>query len=260
MSDYFILFSTADNCGHCQQARGDGILNDGKVLNSSNFLKKLLKFNMQVVNVHYYQMVATKSNIKDVSIMYLKDGAIIQEKYSPFKNETRLEVYQEMLKDTKKIYNDFVTNNKQKVEWKKFINERISNKITNYLFYFPCFMIIKRKNWADTIKDPNEELMALTNAGFTIENEKGSLGLLKTSASINGRNVDIMKLIEGIDNGTIPFEPSESNKVPEEKPKNLPPKSIIKKDKKLKKDKKEKKVRIGDFIEYQDVVVRAYDE
>ena len=258
MSEYFILFATADNCGHCQQARGDGVLNDGKVLNGSNFLKKLLKFNMQVVNIHYYQMVATKSNIKDVSIMYMKDDSVVQERYSSFKNETRLEVYQEMIKDTKKIYNDFVTKDKQKVVWRDFINARISNKINNYLFYFPCFMIIKRKNWAESIKDPNVELMALTNAGFTIENKDGSIGLLKTSESINGRNIDIMKLIEGIADGHIPFVPSESNKVPKKLPsKDGKPKSIIKKDKK---DKKEKKVRIGDFIEYHDVVVRGYDE
>ena len=55
MSEYFILFATADNCGHCMQARGNGILNDGKVLNGSVFLKKLMKFNMQVVNIHYTQ-------------------------------------------------------------------------------------------------------------------------------------------------------------------------------------------------------------
>ena len=106
--------------------------------------------------------------------------------------------------------------------------------------------------------------MALTNAGFTVENEKGSLGLLKTSDSINGRNMDIMKLIEGVATNKIPFEPSDFNKLEK-----LPPKSIIKKDKKEKKDKKvkkdkkekkEKKVRIGDFIEYHDVVIRSYDE
>ena len=83
-------------------------------------------------------MVANKSSIKDVSIMYVKDDVVVQEKYSAFKNETRLEVYQEMMKDTRKIYNDLYL-----IKVKKLSGENLLTReyLIKFLIIFFTFLV-----------------------------------------------------------------------------------------------------------------------
>ena len=212
MSKNFVTYLTAENCGHCLQTRGKGILNDGKVLNGTDFLNKIFNYNMEIVNIHYNNMMGNKGDIKDVSRFYLKEGIIYQEKYSNAKGELRVEVYSCQKNKTSKIQNNYVFKNNQKVRWGKFLKERIPDKLANYVFYFPCFLIIERKNWAETLKDSKADLIALTNAGITYKDEKENIGLKKTSESINKRNVDIIKLIEDVEKGVVKIEPIESPK------------------------------------------------
>lgn len=243
--DLMVVFFTAENCGHCVHSRGEGILNTkDKVLVSSNFINKIIKDNMNLINIHYHNMnAATKNSIKNVSNFYVKDKIMYQEKYESFQDHLRNEVYKETENSTVRIFNDFIKKDKQKVEWKKFINDRIPTKILNYVFFFPCYLVLKKSNWLKCLNDPKEELLALTNAGFTHKDKYGNIGLEKTQQSIYGRNVDIIKLVDDIVNGKIEIKiHKEENK--ENK----------------KENKEEKEIPMIDFIEYKDVIIKGYED
>jgi hypothetical protein len=255
MSEYFVVFVTADNCGHCVQTRGGGLLNDGKKLNDASFIKEMLKHNTQYINIHYYNMMAaTKSGIKDIS-KYIKDndGKIIQEKYYNFKSETRLEVFKESGSSSTRIYNDFVNKDKEKIKWLKLIDDKIPNKILNYVFYFPGFILLRKKDWNTCLKDGSKELMGLTNAGFTVINEKGVIGILKDGQSLGQREVEILSMIDDVINGKIPFEPHIDKTKDIKDIKDIDIKDIIGKPKQV-------KFTNQTFLEYKDVVIRGFDD
>jgi len=247
MSKYILIFVTSDNCGHCQQSRGTGILNNGKVLVGTNFLKQLTYFNIEIVNVHYVNMMAKKSNIKDISKFYQKGDNIIQEKYYQENSLSKLDVYSS---DKGKQFNDYITENNVKVPWQKFLKERISDKLVNYIYFFPCYMILEKENWSKTLTDPKEELVALTNAGYTYKDKYGNIGLKKTAQSVNQNTIDIIKLIEGVTSGSIKIEPKEN----EEESTELK----TKENRKVKM--KEKDIKMENFIDYKDIIIKDYDD
>ena len=236
MSDNFVVFLTSDNCGHCQHTRGNGILNDGKVLNSVNFLEKIFQHNLEVVNVHYINMMGKKSNIREVTRFYKKDKEIFQERFTSDNGRLKNDVYKAKGDKNLKIFSGHVLEKGSKTSWDKFLQDRIPNKLSHYVFYFPCFLIINRQNWFMSIKDQESDLIALTNAGITFRDKKGNVGLKKTSESINKRNVDIIKLIEDVTNGKVKIAPMEDLKIEEEKKVEVPMES---------------------FIEYKDVVIKG---
>lgn len=246
MSEYLIVFVTAENCGHCKNSRGDGVLNNGKALVGTKFLKTLMKHNMEIINLHYQSMMATKTSLKDISKFYLQKGELFQEKYYHLQNKLRLDVYKDNGKGSDKIFNDFVLKDGQKVDWLTFIKERVPNKILNYIFFFPCFMVLKRSNWRETISDSKAELVALTNAGITYKDKFGNIGLKKTQESIYGRNVDIAKLIDEIASGQTLIEPQEKEK--EENNNSNKNKNI------------KREIPMENFIEYKDVIIKSYDD
>ena len=242
MSKYMIVFLTADNCGHCQQSRGDGIINNGKILMELKTLMQFLKHDIDLINIHYKHMMATKNTTKNISKFYLKDNNVFQERYYDIENSLRLDVYKE---NGVKIFNDFVKKDGQKISWIQFLKDRIPNKLSNYLFYFPCFMVVERNNWAETLNDPKAELVALTNAGITYKDKHGNVMLKKSQDSFRKRTVDIIKLLEDIKEGKQKIEPLEvEDQV-------FPPKNV----KEVKKE-----IPMERFIEYKDVIIRSYEE
>lgn len=237
MSNNFVVFLTADNCAHCQHTRGKGVLNDGKVLNNVEFLEKVFKYNLEIVNVHYHNMVGRRNNIKEVTKFYKKDKIVFQDRYTQHDGNLRLEVLNAKTKKTVRVFNDFVGKG-EKITWSKFLQERIPSKLTHYAFYFPCFLIINRKNWKESIEDEKVDLIAIPNAGITHRDKNGNVGLKKTSESINKRNTDIIKLIEEIHQGKLKMEPMEDDTVEEIKEEKFAPP-------------------MESFIEYQGVVVKG---
>ena len=171
MSDYFIILLTAENCGHCMHTRGDGFINNGKHLTSTNFLKKLLTAQpgLELLNIHFSNMAANLKNIKDVSKIYLNDNKIFQEKIYQYNKFTKVDVYQENGQSNKKIFSDYIINNKIKVDWFNFLDKKIPHQLINYAYFFPCFLIAKRKDWNTSLHDIKSQLLAWTNAGYTVE-------------------------------------------------------------------------------------------
>lgn len=246
--EILVVFLTAENCGHCQNTRGEGILNaKNKFLTGSNFIKKLIKDDIELINIHYHNMMATKNSVKNISKFYNKDKLIYQEKYENFQDFLKLEVYKETKDGSQKVFNDFVKDKNEKVDWKKFINDRIPTKVLNYVFFFPCFLVLKRKNWYNCIQNIKEELIALTNAGFTHKDKFGNIGLEKTQQSIYGRTVDIVKLIEDVIDDKVEIKVNKEEKIEEIKEEKI-------------EEKKKNVMPIAEFIDYKDVVIKSYDD
>jgi len=237
-----VILVTADNCGHCTHSRGDGLITSKKPLVSPSYIKKLIGQGTEMLNIHYHQMMATKNSIKDISRFYIKNKILYQERYNNFQDHLRLEVYQEQKNGIIRVFNDFVLDKGKKVNWKRFTSERIPIKILNYIFFFPCFIVVNKDNWKKTLIEPKEELMALTNAGYTFKDKFGNLGLRKTQQSIYGRNVDILNLLEDLKTNKVEFKPHQNDQ--EEK----------------KEEKKEKEIKMADFIEYKDVIIKGYND
>ena len=207
MSKNFVTFLTAQNCGHCFQTRGKGILNDGKVLNGRDFLENFFTLGVEITNIHYANMMGKKNDIKEVSKFYKKDNIIYQSKYTENNGYLRVETYRDKKGKTELIVNDFVFSKGSKILWAKFLREKIPNKLANYIFYFPCFLVIERKNWKEAILDDSKDLIAIPNAGMVVKDEKGNVGLNKSSDSLNKRNIDIIKLVQDIEKGLVKIEP-----------------------------------------------------
>lgn len=236
-----VVFLTADNCGHCLHSRGDGIINNGKVLMQTKTLMQFLKHDIELINIHYKHMMATKNTTKNISKFYLSKGKVIQERYYEIDNTLRLDVYNQ---NSDKIFNDFVKKEGQKISWFQFLKDRIPNKLSNYLFYFPCFMVVERSNWAQTLTDSKEELIALTNAGITYKDKNGNVMLKRSQDSFQKRTVDIIKLLEDIVSGKEKLEPLEvEDQLPADKKRKIA-----------------KEIPLENFIEYKDVIIKSYDE
>jgi hypothetical protein len=247
MSKYMIVFVTAEKCEACHQTRGDGIIKNGTILMKPETLFEFLKNDIELINVHHKVMNnASKYTIKNISKIYLQKGKIVQERfYESVDKNLRLDVYNE---NGVKIFNDFVfKENREKISWFQFLNDRIPNKLSNYIAYFPCFMIVERSNWAETLINPKEELVALTNVGITYKDKNGNIALEKTQESFE-RNVDIISLLKDIIDGKEKLEPLKNLEVKEKEVKEVKEKEV------------KKEIPMENFIEYKDVVIKSYED
>lgn len=213
MTDFFITLLTSENCGHCQQFRGDGFINNGKKYMDSKFIKNFLSNENKttsLINIHYATMNGDFDSVLNISKIYIENNILTQEKFFEFENKTRVTVVKQTRKGTKRVLSDFIKNNNNIVSWKEFINRKIPKNIVSYSFFFPCFLIIKKDNWKMSLIN-NEPLMAITNAGKTIRDEQGNIGIHKDAKSLYSRNVQPETLARHAFEGKLTFKPDFDN-------------------------------------------------
>lgn len=213
MTDFFITLLTSENCGHCHQFRGDGFINNGKKYMDIKFIKNFLSHenkNTTLINIHYTTMNGDLNSVANISKIYLDNNFLVQERFFEFEGKTRITVLKQTKKGVKKIISDFINNNKNSVLWKDFIVSKIPKKITFYSFFFPCFLIIKKNNWKEALVN-NSSLMAITNAGKTIRDEEGNIGIHKEAKSLYSRNVQPEMLAKQAFDNKLVFKPDIDN-------------------------------------------------
>ena len=90
------------------------------------------------------------------------------------------------------------------MQWSTFLAKKIPAKLSNYTYFYPCFLFISKKNWNQGLE--NKEFYALTNAGIVKKFPNGTIGLEKTSQSINSRNVQFDTLLKDLVNKKIDLD------------------------------------------------------
>lgn len=210
MSEYLVLLLTSENCGHCISNRGDGILNNGKILASSEFFKKLvdatINNGIELLNIHFSNMSASVDSVKDVSKYYINEGKVFQEKYSNNEGKVKTEVYQEQGTGNKRIFSGNIKEHNEQVQWQTFLDNKISSKINLYGYFFPCFLITTRQEWKKSVANREEQFLAIANAGYTIRDKHGIIQLEKNPKSISARNKDIFELIKELESDKEKFK------------------------------------------------------
>ena len=214
MSDFIYVILTAEGCGHCSHSRGDGLLGNGKEFLQHSFLNKLTKTNVTLLNIHFVSMSGDQDKVKDISKFTLKkDGSIMQERY--FGKDGKTTVIVKTVDRNEKVKNigvDRVKIDKKEIGWKDFIDKKISKKIENYTFYYPCFIMFRKKDWVE-----QKEFLGITNAGLIIKDKDGVVKLEKNPQTLNRRNLEPEKLLQDVLSGKEKFEVHKNLKDPEEK-------------------------------------------
>ena len=143
MNEYMLCMLTAQGCGHCHFLRGDGKLNNGSHLMKYDFLKKICE-KMNIYNIHYNTMRGLNEDIKEITKITLFKDNIIHDKFYNEKNSTKLT----------RTYSNKPEENLQEIDkhWKEFIKEKIVSKLSNYTYYFPCFIVMKTSDWNKCLK------------------------------------------------------------------------------------------------------------
>lgn len=203
--DKFCILLTAQNCGHCQHYRGDGILNSNQAYMHPEFLKKVIApykdVRLNFLNVHYYDMQNTSNEgIKDISKTYMINNKIFQERFYPA--DDRKKTYVDLRTfdtNTSKMQLEFskkeITKNNQSIEWFVVLKDKVSPMLQNYTYVFPGFLLVSKNNWRETF-DGKTQLMAYLNIGWTIETENGEIMLEKNGQTLNERNQNIFEMID----------------------------------------------------------------
>ena len=213
MTDFFITLLTSENCGHCHQFRGDGFINNGKKYMDAKFIKNFLSHDNKttsLINIHYSTMNGDLNSVANISKIYLENNLLVQERFYEFENKTRVTVLKQTRKGIKKIVSDFINDNNNPVLWKEFISSKIPKNIVYYSFFFPCFLIIKKSNWKESLTN-NTALMAIINAGKTIRDEEGNIGIHKDAKSLYSRNVQPEILAKQAFEDKLVFKPDIDN-------------------------------------------------
>jgi len=208
MSNFIYTVLTAEGCGHCKHARGDGVLGNGKQFLQYDYISSLIKPDknkpsITLLNIHFMSMNGSQNQIKDISKLYLVKDSIYQEKYQIKDDKAYVEV-RSMKKNNsvKDIKNQFVKIDNKELKWQDFVNKKISKKIENYTFYYPCFVMFRREDWVK-----GEDFLGITNAGITIKDFDGEYKLEKNPRSLNERNVDPVEIAKKAVMGELDFSP-----------------------------------------------------
>jgi hypothetical protein len=209
MSDYLCLLLTSNGCGHCSAFRGDGLINNGKAYMNTDYIKSLATIDknpLKIINIHYENMSGLPQFISDISRFSITSSGVVQERYFKYENRARLRTILAKGKNNIDLkLGDVLEKNGKSIIWSDFIEKKLPRQISNYAFYFPCFMIVKKDNWKHALQSSNNNLVALTNAGFTIE-KNGIVGIDKNSKTLQKRNVEIKKLILEVVKGQTKIE------------------------------------------------------
>ena len=203
MTDKFSILLTCPPCQHCKTNLGNIILNNGKPFMKPKFLMKIIapkkRIRLVFIIINYYSMAGDR--IKDISKIYYIDNrdCIVQEKYIEEENKTvslEFRTYNITRKYDELVFKTEVMKNGNKITWLDFINDKISPKLENYIYYFPAFGVIDIKSWKDSIDDTRKQLLVYLNMGYTIETIKGEIMLDKTTKTLNLRDENILQMID----------------------------------------------------------------
>ena len=229
MSEYLCVLLTSHACGHCSQLIGNGEINNGKHYMVPATIREYFSssdghnsIKIDMINIHFDNMMGKLSMVDRVSKITMSGKKIKQEIYYKEGDVVKIKNL-EFDKSLKTNQKEVIEENNKGVSWKTFIDKKIPSKIENYSYYYPCFMVLKRSNWKECIDNKEVQLVAITNAGFTIEDKEKNIRLDKSPATFNQRNVQIKDLIHKIISGEQKIEPHKSEAVvkniePEPKP------------------------------------------
>ena len=208
MKDIVCCILTSTGCGHCLQMRGDGVLGDGRPMNSYKFLNLHLKIpkegqSITLLNIHFRSMRGSHGEITDVSKHYIKSGKIIQERYYPGEKGTFVDLMSITSSEkAKKILSRRVAIDKKGIDWETFLRKRIPEEIQNYTYYYPAFVIFSKESWVS-----RKNLIGITNAGFTVRDQAGEYKLEKNPQSLQQRGITGEQLIRDIFDEKVDFGP-----------------------------------------------------
>ena len=196
MEDFICVLMTSHGCGHCSHFRGNGIIENGKNFMKHTYLEKITK-HCTFLNIHYKNMSGQTMLIDSIS-KFTKVGNknILQEYYNTKEGKSHVDVVMSVNGKTKHVSSDPITIGTESVSWVNFLNKKIPIKLVNYAYFYPCFVFISKKNWKQGLE--GKEFYGLTNAGLTKKMPNGTIGLEKTSQSINSRNVQVEVLLNDL--------------------------------------------------------------
>ena len=214
MEDFICVVLTAHGCGHCSHFRGNGIIENGKSFTKHSFIESITK-HCTFLNIHYKNMSGKTSLIDSVSkFTSIGNNNILQEIYGSKNEESYVSLVVSDKKKPKTVGVEPVKENNQIVPWSKFLEKKIPSKLSNYTYFYPCFLFVSKKNWNRGLE--NKEFYAITNAGIVKKFPDGTIGLEKTSQSINSRNVQFDTLLKDLVNKKVDLElQTEDEKVEE---------------------------------------------
>jgi len=212
MKDYIAVMMTARGCGHCAHSRGNGIMGTGPHFMKPTAIDEMLSIdnNMILLNIHFESMAGKKQQIREISKFSKNEDIIKQEFWAIDENNTvRMHIITANTK-TKQISQQSIDTvkspNGDPIVWEQFVDSKIPDKIENYAYYYPCFMIMRTQNWINSI-EKKEELYALTNAGKTRKDLSGKVFLDRDGKSFNERMVEPKKLFEDVMTGKVQIAP-----------------------------------------------------
>ena len=202
---------TARSCGHCAQSRGHGIMGNGTHFMKPSVVDEFLSISEDIMymNIHFQSMGGKMSQIIEMSKFSKKGTQIVQEFWSVDEGNTiKLHIITtdtETKKFNQQTIFPVVDSTGEKLIWEKFVKQKISPKLENYTYYYPCFVIANTKDWIQSI-EMGYELTMLTNAGKTKE-EEGRILLDKDGKTFNERMVDPKKLFADVSSKAVKIEP-----------------------------------------------------
>lgn len=256
----FCILMTANDCGHCRNFRGDGIINSNQSYMHPDFLIKIIApykdIRLSLFNINYNSMNNSNLNtIKDITKTYLSDkrDSIVQERFTyDEKNNAYLEV-RSFNNNSKKLSlviakKDILKNGNQ-VSWFDFLKDKISPKLENYVYYFPSFALADKDNWKNSFN--NGQLLMYLDVGYTIKQKTGEIMYKKNDPNMKNRSENIMQMIDAYVVKNVEMKPHEDLTLSKEPNIQKPEKVEVKKEKEPK-----KKVKFDNRIiqiQYEDV-------
>lgn len=197
---------TSVECPHCHDLRGEGVIGCGAHFMKPSVVSELLSVTSQVkmINLHF-KGGGHARNVVEMSTIHIEGNKVTQEIWCK-SSENKVKALTVSVDSSTKKFNR--TKQEFKGDWDALIQKMIPGKISNYTFYYPCFMMVETQNWIDSVSR-NTELYGVTNAGKTIV-EDGVVKLDKDGKSLNDRMLEPVELVQRVVSGEIPLNPFEA--------------------------------------------------
>ena len=205
MKDIILTVLTSEGCGHCHHLRGDGELGNGKQFMTYEHIKSHIQpieggKMARLWNIHFQQMSGKLEVIESISKIYMENGVIYQEKYFNEGGKVRVKISVLGVNNNRKELS--IKDADVKEGWLDFVKSKVPRGIENYTFYFPCFIVFDYEDWKK-----GENILGITNAGFTMRDAQGVHMLEKNGQTIQQRNVPASKLVTEAISGVLQFVP-----------------------------------------------------
>jgi len=154
----YLVLITAKGCSHCDNTRGNGIINNVGNYSYDNFSKFLEKVS-KVINIHYNNLEVNQV-VQSVSIFEKNKTEIIQSIYSTDKKVYRIKSSKD--KPTLKVEKEPVN-----------LESLYPIQIKSYVKFFPLFLLVKSEEWEKSIKNSTLNLFMENNIFETIVHSNG---------------------------------------------------------------------------------------